>query len=687
LTGRRQLLVPAAALLGLAAPAVLAWSALLDGLVVAVAPVAALAATVLAGRRPARRAAGALAVWLLAAPLLAGVPAHQLEPGAWAALPARLTGGVAQLAELRVAAAGDDPWPLTAGLLLAGAAWIAAAALARRCPGPAFLAGVAPWFAAVLLHPDYTALWQGAAVVLAGLLWRAWPRAPARAAVALSVIVALASAITAHAVGPRQRWFELPGSDGRTQERFRLLDTEPTFDRLAGRRTGAPMLEIKAAEPAFWRLQVLDVFDGHGWRVTGWTPRLPEPATRPLQVDVQVRGLGNDLVVSPGPIERVEAGGSAEPVAGEGWRLAPGPEAGDDYRVDARVVEADAGRLRRAGPPRGLGIAAFTRLGWDHRGSRPPSVLQLGDFGLPLKRLNAEPRGFPLEVPPFGARGTASATAALDNSPYGAVAALARRLAAGARTEWQVVSRVISYLRDEHRFRYTTHVRPPGPYPLADFLLHTHAGYCQHFAGAAALLLRLAGVPTRLVAGFATGVRTGGHFEVRDTDAHDWIEVYFGGVGWVPFNPTPAADPAAVPRGLDLFAPADARPSVLDSRAWAILGLLAAVGLAGWRRRRRPQLGDVLGQLLGTSLRPSTTLGALGDELARTVGQHTSALAAEAERARFAPPGAAPRRWPRARVARALARDVGPWRAALLLAGAASAGARSSPRAGLREIP
>jgi protein-glutamine gamma-glutamyltransferase len=215
-----------------------------------------------------------------------------------------------------------------------------------------------------------------------------------------------------------------------------------------------------------------------------------------------------------------------------------------------------------------------------------------------------------------------------------------------------------------------------------DFLLRTHAGYCQHFAGAAALLLRLAGVPTRVVAGFATGVRSGGLFKVRAADAHDWIEVYFAGYGWVPLDPTPAGAPAAIPPELDLFAPPGGRGRMPGSRAYAIVGLLAAVALAGWRRRRRPQLGDALARLLGTPVLPSTTLGELADEAARALGPHTAALAAEAERARFGPQGTVRRRWTSARLARALARDIGPWRALLLLArpttGSASAGGRAS---------
>jgi transglutaminase-like putative cysteine protease len=669
LTDGRGLLVPGAVLLGLAATAAVAWSALLGGFAIAVAPVAVLAAPALAGPRPGRRAAAGLAMWVLAVPLLAGVPWDQLAPGAWTALPARLVGGVQQLAGPVVPRPDHDPWPLAAAVLLAGAAWIAAAALMRRHIGVAFAAGAAPWVAAALLDPAHAAMWQGAAVVLAGLLLHAWPRTSARAAVALSVVVAVASAIAAQAVVPRHRWFDVPGWQRQAPVRFRVLDTEPTFAPLADRRDGAPMLEIAAAQPALWRMQALDVFDGQGWRVSRRVPRLPEPAARAARIDVRVRGLQNDLVASPGTVYRVDARGTAHPVAGTAWRLRPAPQEGDRYRVDARVVRPVAGELRRARSPDDARLAAYTRLGWGHLRSRhAPAVLQLGPFTVALTPGLGEIQDFPIDVPLFGRPRDPRATAALGRTPYRGVAALAQRLAAGARTEWEVVVRVMRYLQDEDRFRYTTDVGPPGPLPLADFLLRTHAGYCQHFAGAAALLLRLAGVPARMVMGFATGVQDHGRFEVRDVDAHAWTEVYFEGYGWVPFNPTPAGAPAAIPPELDLLAATGGRARRNLPATSVILGLLAAVALAGLRLRSRPRLEDALTRLLGTPVPPSTTLRELSDELARTVGPHTSALAAEAERARFAPQGAARSRWTSARIARAVARDVGPARAVLLLA-------------------
>ena len=82
--------------------------------------------------------------------------------------------------------------------------------------------------------------------------------------------------------------------------------------------------------------------------------------------------------------------------------------------------------------------------------------------------------------------------------------------------------------------------------PLEHFLFDTKAGYCQHFSGAMALLLRFGGIPTRVATGFSPGGfrKRQGEWVVRDRDAHSWVEAWFDGIGWVTFDPTPTATPA-----------------------------------------------------------------------------------------------------------------------------------------------
>jgi transglutaminase-like putative cysteine protease len=79
------------------------------------------------------------------------------------------------------------------------------------------------------------------------------------------------------------------------------------------------------------------------------------------------------------------------------------------------------------------------------------------------------------------------------------------------------------------------------------FLYEDERGYCQQFSGAMALMLRMSGIPARVAAGFSPGSynKDTREYRVRDLDAHSWVEVWFTGIGWVPFDPTPARSPAA----------------------------------------------------------------------------------------------------------------------------------------------
>jgi hypothetical protein len=91
-------------------------------------------------------------------------------------------------------------------------------------------------------------------------------------------------------------------------------------------------------------------------------------------------------------------------------------------------------------------------------------------------------------------------------------------------------------------FTYSLDVPPPsGASGLVDFVTKTKRGYCQQFAFAMAVMARLAGIPSRVVVGYTQGVYRGnGVWEVRTSDAHAWPELYFAGMGWLRFEPTPS---------------------------------------------------------------------------------------------------------------------------------------------------
>jgi hypothetical protein len=128
-------------------------------------------------------------------------------------------------------------------------------------------------------------------------------------------------------------------------------------------------------------------------------------------------------------------------------------------------------------------------------------------------------------------------------SPYGRTYALAQRLARSARTPYAFVLAVKNYLA--HGYTYSESP-PPSQYPIEDFLFSSKRGYCQQFAGAMALLLRMGGVPARVAAGFTTGSydSTTSQYVVSDLDAHTWVQAWFPRYGWVEFDPTPPQDPA-----------------------------------------------------------------------------------------------------------------------------------------------
>ena len=122
---------------------------------------------------------------------------------------------------------------------------------------------------------------------------------------------------------------------------------------------------------------------------------------------------------------------------------------------------------------------------------------------------------------------------------------LAWEITARAQTPYDKAAAMEAYLHS--KFTYTLNLTgKPGDDPLAHFLFETHAGHCEYFASAMAIMLRTVGVPTREVNGFLPGEFNdlGEDYIVRASDAHSWVEVYFNGAGWLTFDPTPPATDA-----------------------------------------------------------------------------------------------------------------------------------------------
>jgi transglutaminase-like putative cysteine protease len=130
------------------------------------------------------------------------------------------------------------------------------------------------------------------------------------------------------------------------------------------------------------------------------------------------------------------------------------------------------------------------------------------------------------------------------------IKALAQEITASYPFTIGKASAVEAYLKGN--YRYTLQLTwDPGEQPISTFLFKAKAGHCEYFASSMAILLRAAGVPTRLVNGFLMGEYNpvGGDYIIRQSDAHSWVEVFVPGTGWLEFDPTPP-DPNDRPTGV-----------------------------------------------------------------------------------------------------------------------------------------
>ncbi|MCL5773558.1 MAG: transglutaminaseTgpA domain-containing protein [Firmicutes bacterium] len=100
---------------------------------------------------------------------------------------------------------------------------------------------------------------------------------------------------------------------------------------------------------------------------------------------------------------------------------------------------------------------------------------------------------------------------------------------------------VCLYLQNHYPYDLDVPPFPKNMETTEYFLFEQKRGYCEHFASTMAVLLRTLGIPSRLITGFTSGVYNPitGYYEIRNSDAHAWVEVFFSGVGWISFDPTP----------------------------------------------------------------------------------------------------------------------------------------------------
>ncbi len=106
----------------------------------------------------------------------------------------------------------------------------------------------------------------------------------------------------------------------------------------------------------------------------------------------------------------------------------------------------------------------------------------------------------------------------------------------------KTVENCFQYL-NSGQYKYSLQGLPITKNPLEDFLFKSKYGNCEYFASALAVMLRIAGIPSRMVGGYRGGYynEVGKYYLVPQKNAHVWVEAFLLGRGWIRFDPTPAS--------------------------------------------------------------------------------------------------------------------------------------------------
>lgn len=327
----------------------------------------------------------------------------------------------------------------------------------------------------------------------------------------------------------------------------------------------------------YWRASTLETFAGDRWTAErnvflrsgrrvdlSADVLLPRRGRNPdnwTQATVTVEALRDDHLVSPGMPVHVDPGnlGVVEYRSGGVAVVPDGLKHGQRYTVWAYAPRPTPAQLARA-----------TRL-------QPPRFRRSAEE----RYLEVQPR---VAAPAFGEarRGqrleelfSADRLRAEAIAPYRALYEEAQRIVGRPETPYAAAIALEAWFRTGGGFRYDEQPpqAPAGRPPLLHFALDARRGYCQHYAGAMALMLRYLGIPARVAAGFTSGEYDDDReqWSISNHDAHAWVEVWFDGWGWIPFDPTPAR--GALPGSYSSSAP--------DFPSGMVSSLLRGAGAAG----------------------------------------------------------------------------------------------------------
>jgi transglutaminase-like putative cysteine protease len=526
----------------------------------------AMAALLVAGRldAPLRLPAALLiAVAALAFALLGGGVADELLlPSHWGELLSGIGRGLSALPGARVPYRGLDEWTRTV-IALGGTTLAVAAALTafwprRRGLGLHLVALVllVTMYAVPAVALDLGSEFLSGAVlallVVAYLRLERLRIGDAQAAGLVAVGATILGLAAAPALDTGQPWFDYETwALSNAASRSTAFSWEHTYGPLDWPRDGRELLRVKAKRAAYWKAMNLDDFDNGRWMRDRASANLdgcdvagyyPESRDRWLEtISVSVRNLRTPTFITAGVACAIRAPRVPWQTLGDGTYAssARALRRGDAYTALVYAPAPTERERRTSADFVPSGMTRFTEVALPDvapSGNALGNLVQFPIFGTangPTYRPVADPRADPLPAGKLVLR-----------SGYARTYRLAQRLRRSSPAQEDYVQAVMRYLKGDD-FTYTESP-PVSAENLDGFLFDAKTGYCQQYSGAMALLLRMGGVPARVSTGFTSGSydRKSKEYVVRDLDAHSWVEVWYSGIGWVTFDPTPAAAPA-----------------------------------------------------------------------------------------------------------------------------------------------
>ncbi len=349
--------------------------------------------------------------------------------------------------------------------------------------------GMGPYFAVFLASGVALLLFSGAQEPIGWL-------APITAIIVVGIVLAVPGFARAAIPPPLVDWTRLFAGAGGAS---RLAVQADVGEYLTAGRD-AKLLRVQSPEPLYWRGGTLDHFDGARWSSTvkpgeddgeevaaGVPTRTVVQSAQVLDARTQLVFGGYEILRTSLPAEDVRR------LPDGSWAAERPFEEGDGYRVLSVVPQPTTEQLQNAG----AGYPAYVREKYLQLPGDDPRVV--AETAQEIRR-RYEP-----------------------TTPYETARAIER------------------YLRYDGGFTYDLSVDyRRADWAIEEFLGDGRVGFCTQFATSMTLIARELGVPARVVYGATSGKQVGtDEYLVSGWNLHTWVEVYFPGVGWYPFEPSP----------------------------------------------------------------------------------------------------------------------------------------------------